>query len=112
MLHVHNIHRCSDELLLLQYGDQADKEARERESRSEDILNKQFASKTRVEEHKSQVHEEVKDGKSTKTESRQDKITNAAEKVGDGKDSGKSTTGGQKASHASAGEGGSIKDHE
>lgn len=78
----------------MQYGDQADEAAHAKEARSEEILSKEFASKTRVESHKSQTHEEVKDGHSTKSESHRDTVRQVAK------------------GNPSAGEGGSVRDHE
>lgn len=85
---------CLIHLCLLQYGDQADQEARAKEAHSEEILSAQFASKTRVEEHKSQTHESLKDGESTKSESHSDKVKEVAK------------------GNPSAGEGGDVRDHE
>lgn len=59
---------------MVQYGDQADQEARAKEAHTEEILSKEFASKTRVESHQSQSHEELKDGKSSKSESHRDTV--------------------------------------
>lgn len=78
----------------MQYGDQADQAARERESRSEEILSKEFASKTRVESHQSQSHEEIKGGKSSKSESHRDTV----KEIGKG--------------NPNVGEGGGVQDKE
>jgi hypothetical protein len=59
---------------LLQIGDAADAKAQAAEARQEELLTKEFASKTRVEEHRSESHQESKDGQVTKkTEKRSDK---------------------------------------
>ena len=55
----------SDNFSLLQLGDKADADAQKAQSRQEDLISKEFASKTRVEEHRSEKHEEAKEGKVT-----------------------------------------------
>lgn len=51
---------------MLQIGDAADAKAQAAEARQEELLTKEFASKTRVEEHRSESHEESKNGEVTK----------------------------------------------
>ena len=54
----------------VQIGDGADRQAQMAEARQEELLTKEFASKTRVEEHRSESHEEARDGKVTKKNER------------------------------------------
>ncbi len=77
---------------LLQIGDGADAKAQAAEARQEELLTKEFASKTRVEEHRSESHEESKNGT----------VTKKTEKSSDKKSE----------SHSQAAEGAGVKDHE
>lgn len=59
--------RC---MSLLQIGDAADAKAQAAEARQEELITKEFASKARVEEHRSESHEESKNGEVTKKTSK------------------------------------------
>lgn len=99
----------------LQIGDSADREAQAAEARQEQLLSKEFASKARTTEHRSESHEEVKDGQShsssSKSESRQEskngQTTSSSSKNEERKD-GKVVSKSEKR----AGEGAGVRDHE
>lgn len=59
-----------DSVSCFQIGDQADAEAQRAEARQEELLTKEFASKARTTEHRSESHEEVKDGQVTSSSSK------------------------------------------
>lgn len=84
----------------MQIGDSADAEAQRVQAKQEELLTKEFASKARTTEHRSESHEEAKDGKVTSSSSR-------SEDKKDGKVVHKS----EKRSGAAA-EGAGVRDHE
>ena len=76
--------QLSEHMPALQIGDSADAKAQAAEARQEELLTKEFASKTRMEEHRSESHEEVKDGKVTSS-SKSESHSNKSSSSGKGK---------------------------